>query len=375
MDEFLRGLQRQWLRTGSPEDGVEYLRALLRSQPIDLADFPTDVLRRANLPISSRDFRSKNLLYGDTILGLLGILQNTMQGYWEILQPEPIPEGAIPAFDRIAFWFAENNLLEEQAVASQQVVGAPEYDDDYYDPGIEYDSEEIFYDLIVWYPDTHEIRVFTASQYADTYGDLIADFSEGHAQVPQNIPDPMGVLREFVFRLGYDGAVPEGWQLVGINVVAHQQGLWSGKPRAETLETLITTSEWRGQSSLPTSNRRNYFVLIDEITPAMPLNVAPNIERGRCEDYPACGHAERDEYGSMRAFCPPRWSHTGRHAGMICAICGGEMPLGPSSIHPACYRREMAREDPYGYPEDFPEEDEYDDDRAFYEEGDDYDYR
>jgi len=100
----------------------------------------------------------------------------------------------------------------------------------------------------------------------------------------------------------------------------------------------------------------------------MPLNVTPHIERGRCEDYPACGHD----------MCPPRWSHTGRQVGMICAICGGEMPPGPSSIHPACMRRSIAQEDPY-YPddeEDYDEEGEpFDDDRMWYEEGDDYGYR
>ncbi|MCH7515846.1 MAG: hypothetical protein IIB08_01745, partial [Bacteroidetes bacterium] len=107
-------------------------------------------------------------------------------------------------------------------------------------------------------------------------------------------------------------------------------------------------------------------VLIDEITPAMPLNEAPHIERGHCEDWPACGH----EQGS----CPPRWSHTGRAVGMICAICGGEMSPGPSSIHPACMRRSIAQEDPYFYPdEEYDEEGEpFEDDRAFYEEGDDY---
>lgn len=360
MDITLRELQRKYEASGSIEDGVNFLNALLRVGSVDLNSFPLAVLQQANLPLSCKsreciDFRSKHQLYGYQINELLGQIQELIQPYWEAHQGQD-------AFENITLWFAQHGLPEEQAEASQQVVLEEE---DYYDMP-PYDSEDIFYDLVVWYPTIPEIRVFTASQYADTYGDIRADFSSGsgRAEVPKNLPAPIGLLREFIFRFG-----PNGPQLVGINVVAHQQGLWSHKPRLEAIENLITTSQWQPYNApLPTADRLNFLIVYDDLMPNLPMNTTPRIIRGSCEDYPACGHD----------MCPPRWSHTGRQVGMICAICGGEMPPGPSSIHPACMRRSLAQEDPYYYgDEDYEDEDDEGDfleDRAWYEEGDDYGY-
>jgi len=379
MDQILRGLQRKWESTGSAIDGTAYLLAQLRVQPIDLSEFPINVLNAAKLSISRDDrksfnFRAANLLYRRPITEVQGEIQEQIQPYYERLQPAPGPDGAVPAYDRLAHWFAEQNLPEEQAAASQAIV-AEEYDDDDgdwygYGGNPEYDSEEHFYDLVVWYPQVPcsdhaqcsehraEIRVFVGSQYADNIGDIRADFSSGFAEVPENIPPPMDVLREFIF-WQEDGR----WQLRGINIIAHGAGVLQSK--LESIKVLIETSEWHLHSNyypLPLLGRREHFILYDELTPQLlsGFNEEPTILRGSCEDYPACGHDR----------CPPRWSHTLRQAGMICAVCGGEMPLGGSSIHPACFRRSSAYDDPYGdgwYDDGFEgefdeEEDEEDDD-------------
>lgn len=348
MEDYLQKLKRAWF-LGDTETGIEYLNNLLRIGTIELTEYPLDLLRKSSQLTSilstryySRQQRHKLTIFGQNLADLLQQFQDELEPFW-------VANNAYNEGYSIINFFNLRQLPAEQAEEALNIVLDESYQE-----------EDSFEDAVVWYPDLCEIHIFVASEYGRA-GDLPVSFSSGRAETVSDIPLPTGVFREIVFKY-----IDDQWKLTGISVLAHEDGFWITPPVSFLQKAILFGQVYNTENMVVSSARENYLILQDEITPSVPSTI-PTIVRGYCEDYPACGHD----------ICPPRWSHTGRQVAMICAVCGGEMPLGPSSIHSSCFRSGFSEEDyyDYGYEEDYDydyDEEEYTDEEEYDEEDEDY---
>lgn len=332
-DEDIRQLEKAF-EGGDQEAGLKLISALIKSGKLELDHFPTALLNKSSdlKQLLKQTYNRQ----GDSLVTICGVkLVTVINQVHEIIEEFVEAHGTdTPEQSVSAFFNKYLNNFENSESCVESELGL--FEDSEYTT-----SEETDHSILVAYRDiaTEEcvsnIFVMLASQYRTEYTNITIENY-------RNLPDPVGLLRYFRFRLTSSGELI----LVSFKIREHSQGLWQDD--TEALQRHLSAI-------------REPVVLLNEIE--LPFTGPPRLLTGSCEDRPCCGHD----------ICPPRWSHTGEQAAAVCAICGDYVDSGSRySSHESCLRRSVEAED--GYYDDYYDEDEEEEDEEDDENDEDDDY-
>lgn len=321
-DIDLRGLQRAY-ESGDQNAGLEFIAGLIKSGNLELSQFP--------LPLLVRSVDLKKLLdqrynrQGDQLVHVLGMplysiinfVNETVEEFIEAHEQRdegPTCEQRLEIFyHKHHLIFNPDNQLNERG--QQSLITEVNY--------TTAGAEEKSHETRILYWGHTVIEVMLTSQYNTEYSDITIENYRNQAQ-------PNGLLRKLTFNIE-----SQTLHLLNIEIIADLEGLWQDKARGE-------------KQLKPVGNALS---LMSDIQ--LPYEGAPRLITGSCEDKPCCGHD----------ICPPRWSHDGSQAAMVCAFCNGYVEAGSRySSHEKCIRNSMRQEDgdSFGYGDEpgYDEEDE-----------------